>query len=64
MIKTQASLSKGWLNKHGAFTFPTQYYHDPIFRLEEDRKINGFVRENFLILPFITWKVTLSRQNM
>ena len=47
MIKIQASLSKGWLNKHGAFTFPTQYYHDPIFRLGEDRKINSFVREKF-----------------
>jgi hypothetical protein len=47
MIKIQASVSKGWLNKHGGFVFSGQYYFDPIFRWEQDRKINRFVREQF-----------------
>lgn len=47
MIKIQASVSKGWLNKHGGFVFPDQYYLDPIFRWEQDKKINRFVREQF-----------------
>ncbi|MFA5814296.1 MAG: uroporphyrinogen decarboxylase family protein [Bacteroidales bacterium] len=47
MIKIQASVSKGWLNKHGGFVFPDQYYLDPTFRWEQDKKINRFVREQF-----------------
>jgi len=47
MIKIQASVSKGWLNKHGGFVFHTQYYLDPVFRWEQDKKINRFVREQF-----------------
>jgi hypothetical protein len=47
MIKIQASVSKGWLNKNGGFIFTGQYYLDPVFRLEQDRKINRFVREQF-----------------
>jgi hypothetical protein len=47
MIKIQASVSKGWLNKHGGFVFHTQYYFDPAFRWEQDKKINRFVREQF-----------------
>jgi hypothetical protein len=47
MIKIQASVSKGWLNKHGGFAFPDQYYLDPIFRWEQDKKINRFIREQF-----------------
>ncbi len=47
MIKIQASVSKGWLNKNGGFVFPDQYYLDPLFRLAQDRKINKFVREYF-----------------
>ena len=47
MIKIQASVSKGWLNKHGGFIFTDQYYFDPIFRWEQDKKINQFVREQF-----------------
>ena len=51
MIKIQASVSKGWLNKHGGFVFPNQYYFDPMFRWEQDRKINRFVREQFPDYP-------------
>jgi len=47
MIRIQASVSKGWLNKHGGFVFSDQYYLDPMFRWEQDRKINHFVREEF-----------------
>jgi len=47
MIKIQASVSKGWLNKHAGFVFTDQYYFDPIYRWEQDKKINRFVRERF-----------------
>jgi hypothetical protein len=47
MIKIQASVSKGWLNRFGGFQFPAQYYLDPVFRWEQDKKINRFVREKF-----------------
>ncbi len=47
MIRIQASVSKGWLNKHGGFVFSKQYYLDPVFRWEQDKKINHFVREQF-----------------
>jgi hypothetical protein len=47
MIRIQSSVSKGWLNRNGGFIFPGQYYLDPIFRLEQDQKINQFVRERF-----------------
>jgi hypothetical protein len=47
MIRIQASVSKGWLNRHGGFTFPDKYYLDPVFRLEQDREINCFVRDRF-----------------
>jgi hypothetical protein len=47
MIKIQASVSKGWLNMHGGFVFDDPYYFDPIFRWEQDRNINRFVREKF-----------------
>ena len=47
MIKIQASVSKGWLNKHGGFVFPDQYYLDPIYRWKQDKEINRFVRERF-----------------
>jgi hypothetical protein len=47
MIKIQASVSKGWLHKYGGFTFTEQYYIDPIYRREQDTKINHMVREKF-----------------
>jgi hypothetical protein len=47
MIKIQASVSKGWLNEHGGYVFPDQYYFNPIFRWEQDNKINQFVSERF-----------------
>ncbi len=47
MIKIQASVSKGWLNKNGGFVFPDLYYLDPVFRFEQDQKIDRFVRDRF-----------------
>jgi len=47
MIKIQASVSKGWLNKHGGFIFPDHYYFDPIFRRGQDLRINRYVKEQF-----------------
>jgi len=47
MLKIQASVSKGWLNRHAGFVFTDQYYFDPIFRWKQDKKINHFVREQF-----------------
>ena len=47
MIKIQASVSKGWLHKYGRFIFNDQYYLDPIYRWEQDNKINKFVKEKF-----------------
>jgi hypothetical protein len=47
MIRIEASVSKGWLNKHGGFIFSEQYYTDPLFRREQDNKINILVREKF-----------------
>jgi hypothetical protein len=47
MIKLEASVSKGWLNKNGNFTFDKKYYMDSLHRYEVDRKINKFLREKF-----------------
>jgi hypothetical protein len=47
MIKIEASVSKGWLHKYGGFIFTDQYYLDPIYRWEQDNKINKFVSEKF-----------------
>jgi hypothetical protein len=47
MINIEASVSKGWLHKHGEFNFDNQYYLNPIYRWEQDTKINKFVREIF-----------------
>jgi len=47
MITIEASVSKGWLHKHGGFGFTGQYYTDPVYRWEQDKKINRFVRNEF-----------------
>ncbi len=47
MIHIEASVSKGWLHKHGGFTFPGRYYNDPVYRWEQDKNINGFIRKEF-----------------
>jgi hypothetical protein len=47
MITIEASVSKGWLHKNGGFVFDNQYYLDPVYRWEQDKIINKFVRERF-----------------
>lgn len=47
MITIQASVSKGWLNSQAGFRFEQEYYLNPLFRLETDRKINAYLRERF-----------------
>jgi len=47
MISIEASVSKGWLHKHGGFVFDNRYYMDPVHRWEQDSTINEFVRERF-----------------
>ena len=47
MIKIEASVSKGWLHKNGGFDFTEQYYIDPVYRWEQDRKINRYVSKKF-----------------
>ena len=47
MVTVQASVSKGWLNTQAGFRFEEEYYLDPIFKLETDRKINAFLRDRF-----------------
>lgn len=51
MIKVQASVSKSWLHTNGGFSFPHEYYFDPVHRMEQDRRINEFVTERFGDLP-------------
>jgi hypothetical protein len=47
MIKIEASVSKGWLHKYGGFNFTEQYYLDPIYRWQQDNKINKLISEIF-----------------
>jgi hypothetical protein len=47
MISIEASVSKGWLHKSGGFIFDNQYYLDPVYRWEQDKQINKFVKEKF-----------------
>jgi hypothetical protein len=51
MINIQASVSKGWLNKHGGFIFNDKYYLDPHYRMEQDRKCHEFIKEAFPNYP-------------
>jgi len=47
MISIEASVSKGWLHKHGGFIFDNRYYMDPVYRWEQDTQINNFVKEKY-----------------
>jgi hypothetical protein len=47
MISIQASVSKGWLNKNGGFEFDAPYYLDPLYRREQDRRIESFLNDRF-----------------
>ncbi len=51
MITVQASVSKGWLHKHGGFVFNDRYYMDPYYRMQQDEKCHNFIREKFPDYP-------------
>ncbi len=51
MIRIQASVSKGWLHKHGGFIFDSRYYLDPYYRMKQDEACHGFIKERFPDYP-------------
>jgi len=51
MIRVQASVSKGWLNKNGGFVFDRKYYLDPYNRMELDKKCHEFIKSIFPDYP-------------
>lgn len=59
MIAIEASVSKGWLHKNGGFGFTDRYYTDPIYRREQDIKINEFVRLRFPRYPLYNMEANL-----
>jgi hypothetical protein len=59
MQTVQASVSKGWLHKEGNFSFPEEYYFDPLFRWERDRAADLFVANRFPDLPIYNMESNL-----
>ena len=51
MVKIQASVSKGWLNKHGGFVFNQKYYLDPFYRMNQDEACHDFIKNKFPEYP-------------
>jgi uroporphyrinogen-III decarboxylase len=51
MIKVQASVSKGWLHRHGGFVFDSRYYMDPGYRMKQDEACHAFIRSTFPDYP-------------
>ncbi len=47
MISIEASVSKGWLHINGGFSFDNRYYMDPVYRWEQDCRINEYVKQKF-----------------
>lgn len=51
MIRIQASVSKGWLHKHGGFDFTGNYYMDPYYRMKQDEACHNFIKKMFPDYP-------------
>jgi hypothetical protein len=51
MVTIQVSVSKGWLHKEGDFVFPSKYYFDPLYRWDQDRAADLFIKKQFPDLP-------------
>jgi len=51
VITVQASVSKGWLHKHGKFVFDGRYYMDPYYRMKQDEECHAFIQAKFPDLP-------------
>ncbi|MCL2117375.1 MAG: uroporphyrinogen decarboxylase family protein [Planctomycetaceae bacterium] len=63
MIRLQASVSKGWLHANAGFQFPEKYYLDPLFRYEQDRKIDAYLRTRFPSTPLYNMEDNLVQQD-
>jgi len=59
MITFQASVSKGWLHVNGGFIFDESYYMNPLYRLEQDRKMNQLTRNIFGQYPIYPMEANL-----
>ncbi len=59
MIKFQASVSKGWLHDKGGFIFDESYYMNPLYRLEQDKKMNQLTRNIFGQYPIYPMEANL-----
>ena len=46
-ISLLTTVSKGWLHDEGGFTFGEQYYMQPLYRQEQDVRIDRFLQERF-----------------
>lgn len=55
------SVSKGWLNRSGGFTFPRDYYFDPVYRRDEDYAIEEFLAEKFPDIPIYNMESNLTQ---
>jgi uroporphyrinogen-III decarboxylase len=52
-------VSKGWLNKEGNFSFLDRYYFDPLFRWNQDRAADLFIKNKFPDLPIYNMESNL-----
>jgi len=59
VISFQASVSKGWLHKNGGFEFGELYYMNPLYRRQQDKKINEFVKDKFPDYPIYNMEANL-----
>jgi len=59
MIKIEASVSKGWLNKHGGFVFNDKYYMDPLYRMIQDEECHAFIKKEFPDYPLYNMESNL-----
>ena len=59
MVKVQASVSKGWLNKYGGFIFDSRYYLDPYYRMKQDQACHDFIKSRFPDYPLYNMESNL-----
>lgn len=59
MIAFQASISKGWLHQRGHFEFGERYYMDPLYRMNQDREMDVFIRNEFGDYPVFNMEANL-----
>ena len=55
----RGSISKGRLHREGGFTFPREYYFDPVFHLERDLEIEAFLARRFPEIPLYNMESNL-----